>query len=74
MAELITLAGGITLVGLLGSGSMIAWPLGLCLFILVQSLYFFIIFEAGTRKTKETQGDPFDQAYGEAEKVMEGLQ
>ncbi len=74
MAELITLAGGITLVSLLGSGSMIAWPLGLCLFILVQSLYFFIISEDGTRKTKETREDPFDQAYGEAEKIMEGLQ
>ncbi len=74
LAELITLAGGITLVGLLGSHDTIAWPLGLCLFILVQSLYFFIISEVGGQKTKETNGDPFDQAYGEAEKVLEGLQ
>ncbi len=74
MAELITLAGGITLVGILGSNSMAAWPLGLCLFILVQSLYFFIISEDGTQKNHKTLTDPFEQACREAEKVMEGLQ
>lgn len=73
-AELVTLAGGITLVGLLGSNTILAWPLGLCLFILVQSLYFFIIAEYGGQKVDEARADPFEQACREAEKVMEGLQ
>ena len=69
-AELITVVGGITLVGTLGSNSTAAWPLGLCLFILVQALYFYIIPTDSNRKTKNASTDPFEQARHEAEKVL----
>ncbi|MBI5593853.1 MAG: hypothetical protein HY881_25650 [Deltaproteobacteria bacterium] len=72
-AELITLVGGITLVGTLGSGSMAAWPLGLCLFILVQALYFYIIPADIGGKIKTASLDPFEHARHEAEKVLAQL-
>jgi hypothetical protein len=72
IAELVTVAGGIALVGTLGSNSKAAWPLGLCLFILVQTLYFYIIptSTSSVQKTKNTSPDPFEQARHEAEKVL----
>ena len=71
-AELVTVAGGISLVGLLGSHSIGAWSLGLCLFILVQALYFFMVPEKISEQ-KTTAVDPFVRASQEAEKVMDGL-
>jgi len=73
IAELVTVAGGIALVGTLGSNSRAAWPLGLCLFILVQTLYFYIIPADSDRKTKAASPDPFEQARYEAEKVLTQL-
>jgi hypothetical protein len=70
IAELVTVGGGITLVGALSSNSTAAWPLGLCLFMLVQALYFYIIPTDGDRKTKTAPSDPFEQARHEAEKVL----
>jgi len=73
IAELITVVGGITLVGALGSGSRAAWPLGLCLFILVQALYFYIVEDGSDPKTDTASSDPFEQARHEAEKVLAQL-
>ena len=70
IAELVTVVGGIALVGTLGSSSRAAWPIGLCLFILVQTLYFYIIPADSDRKTKAASPDPFEQARHEAEKVL----
>ena len=66
-AELVTVVGGIALVGTLGSNSTAAWPLGLCLFILMQALYFYIIPTDSDRKIKNASRDPFEQARHEAE-------
>lgn len=73
IAEIVTLVGSITLVGILGSNSTLAWPLGLCLFILVQTLYFYIIAADSGRKTINASEDPFEQARHEAEKVLAQL-
>lgn len=70
IAETLTVAGGITLVGILGTGSAAAWPLGICLFILVQSLYFYIIPAGATPAPAGDSPDPFEQARHEAEKVL----
>lgn len=72
-AELVTVVVGITLVGTLGSNSMATWPLGLCLFILVQALYFYIIATDSDQKTKNAAQDTFDHARHEAEKVLAQL-
>jgi hypothetical protein len=69
-AELIIVVGGITLVSTLGSGSTAAWPVGLCLFILVQALYFYILPADSGGKTEPAPSDPFEQARHEAEKVL----
>jgi hypothetical protein len=73
IAELVTVVGGITLVGTLGSSSRAAWPLGLCLFILVQALYFYIIPANSDQKAQTASPDPFEQARHEAEKVLSQL-
>jgi hypothetical protein len=73
IAEVVTVAGGITLVGILGSNATAAWPLGLCLFILVQSLYFYIIPAVSSPETNNVSPDPFEQARHEAEKVLAQL-
>ena len=70
VAELVTVVGGIVLVGTIGSGSRAAWPLGLCLFILVQALYFYIIPSDSDRKIVNASPDPFELARREAEKVL----
>ncbi len=73
IAELVTVAGGIALVGTLGSHSRAAWPLGLGVFILVQALYFYIVPADSDRKAKTASPDPFEQARHEAEKVLTQL-
>jgi hypothetical protein len=72
-AELVTVGGGIFLVNLLISNSTGAWSLGLCLFLLVQSLYFFMIPGEESNKPGIAAGDPFVRASQAAEKVMDGL-
>lgn len=73
MAEVITVVGAAAMLLLIGSHSYAAWALNICLFFLVQSLYFFIVpahrrpFETGTPV------DPFEQAVTEAKKVLEGF-
>ena len=69
-AEPITIVGGIILVGLIGSDATCTWPIGLCLFILVQALYFFIVPMDRTQKIKGSFSDPFEQARYAAEKVL----
>ena len=70
IAELITVGGGITLVGSLGSHSTFTWPLGLCLFTLMQTLYFYIVPMESEQTVKNTCTDPFAQACHEAQKVL----
>jgi hypothetical protein len=65
--------GGIPLTGILGSNSTLAWPLGGCLFILAQTLYFYLIAADSGRKTINASKDPFEQARHETEKVLAQL-
>jgi hypothetical protein len=72
-AELITLLGGSALVMLFGGQTNLSWAIAICLFTLIQALYFFIV--PHNRKILEKTrgpGDPFDRAVEEARKVLEG--
>ncbi len=73
MAEVVTMVGGAGLLIMIGSHSYGAWALNICLFFLVQSLYFFIVPVASTDQNPSISGDPFEQAAEDAEKVLEGL-
>jgi hypothetical protein len=73
-AELVTVGGGIVLVGALSTNLTAAvWPLALCLFILIQALYFFIIPAVNGQAPENAFPDPFEQARHEAEKLLEKL-
>jgi hypothetical protein len=72
-AEVITVLGGCSLVMLFGGRTPLSWAIAVCLFSLVQTLYFFIVplhRTSGDKPHKET--DPFDRAVEEARKVLEG--
>ncbi len=73
MAEVVTMVGGAGLLLMIGSHSYGAWALNICLFFLVQSLYFFIVPVASTGQNTSISGDPFELAAEDAEKVLEGL-
>ena len=70
-AEIITAAGGAGLVALLAPGSTIAWAVGIWLFFLMQSLYFFLVPAAAPAAVRPA-ADPFVQAHREALRVLEG--
>lgn len=73
MAELTTVVGATVLLLLIGSNSYAAWALNICLFFLVQSLYFFIVPIRRKRLEARMTQDPFEQAVAEAKKVLEGI-
>lgn len=73
MAEVITVVGAAAILLLIGSQSYAAWALNICLFFLVQSLYFFIVPPHRRRFEARTPVDPFEQAVAEAKKVLEGF-
>ncbi len=79
-AEVLTLGGGAGLLLFFGGHSSVSWALTICLFFLIQSLYFFIvparrgivharrgISKAGSEK------DPFELAVEAANKVLDGI-
>lgn len=70
MAEGVTLGGGLVLVYLLMGTSLISWSLGLCLFGLIQSLYFFIVSDRSMEAVRPADVDPFEQALHEAERIL----
>jgi hypothetical protein len=73
-AEVITVLGGSALVMLFGGQTSLSWAIAVCLFTLVQAIYFFIVpHSAGAAKKKTATGDPFDRAVEEARKVLEGF-
>jgi hypothetical protein len=72
-AEVITVLGGCALVMLFGGHTVLSWAIAICLFSLIQALYFFIVPHHGTTDEKSrAAGDPFDRAVEEARKVLEG--
>jgi hypothetical protein len=70
MAELVTVVGGLLLVVFLTGASAASWSLGMCLFGLVQSLYFFMVSNAAMEETQHLPQDPFEHAFQEAEKIL----
>ncbi len=73
MAELVTMAGGAGLLLLIGSNGYGAWALNICLFFLVQSLYFFIVPPRSISSNASVATDPFEQAVEDARKLLEGF-
>ncbi len=71
MAEAVGIVGGCALVTALGGGSSAAWALNICLFFLVQSLYFFIVPNESAAYVEPSDGDPFERARQGAVKVLQ---
>lgn len=70
-AEVITVLGGCSLVMLFGGQTTLSWAIAVCLFSLVQALYFFIVPSHRTAAEKPgVKGDPFERAVEEAQKVL----
>lgn len=72
-AEVITVVGGSGLLLFFGADSSLAGALNICLFFLIQSLYFFIVPTKEHRFQQSKQRDPFEQAVEEAKKVLDGI-
>jgi hypothetical protein len=71
-AEVITVLGGCSLVMLFGGRTPLSWAIAVCLFSLVQALYFFIVPRGrAATEMRGADGDPFDRAVEEARKVLE---
>lgn len=72
-AEVLTLGGAVGLLLFLGGHSSVAWALTICLFFLIQSVYFFIVPTRRVVSKTRSEKDPFEQAVEEAKKVLDGL-
>ena len=73
VAEVVTVVGGASLLLLFGSLSSAAWALNICLFLLVQSLYFFIVPWNRYIPDSQVPADSFERAMEEAQKVLDGI-
>jgi hypothetical protein len=72
-AEVLTVLGGCSLVMLFGGRTPLSWAVAICLFSLVQALYFFMVpVQRNVDEKNKAGGDPFDRAVEEARKVLEG--
>ena len=67
------MAGAVLVLMFFGGHSPIAWALSICLFFLVQSLYFFIVSANLNPVGSQADRDPFEQAVEDARQVMNGL-
>jgi hypothetical protein len=73
LAEVITLGGTVGLLLFFGGHSLVSWALAVCLFFLIQSLYFFMVPVKGRPRQPKSEDDPFERAAEEAEKVLGGI-
>jgi len=73
LAEAVTVIGGVLLLALFGGQGTTAMALKLCLFLLVQSLYFFIVPSDTTASKRGAVQDPFEQAVKGLTRVIDGL-
>lgn len=71
VAETITVFGGAGLVAALNPGTAITWSLSIWLFVLIQSLYFFIIFSPSQLREKITCEDPFNSACRNVRRILD---
>ena len=72
-AETICVAGGTSLVALLGPDTTVTWAVSIWLFFLVQALYFFMVPSVNRPTPARTQPDPFEQAQREALRVLDDI-
>ncbi|MEJ2639793.1 MAG: hypothetical protein P8010_09475 [Desulfosarcinaceae bacterium] len=72
-AEVLTLGGTAGLLLFFGGHSPVAWALTICLFFLIQSLYFFIVPARRSASKPRSGKDPFEKAVEEATKVLDGI-
>lgn len=72
MAEGVTMAGSTAVLLFFGAHSAVALALNICLFFLIQSLYFFIVPACRQRPAPRNAKDPFELAVAEAQKVLDG--
>ena len=70
-AEIFTIAGGGGLVVLLNPRSELAWAISIWLFFLVQTLYFYIVPVTTSAAAVDTEVDPFNQAFREAQRTLD---
>lgn len=70
LAELITIGGGATLLGVLSPSGWLEWSLGIWLFGLVQCLYFYMVLPGGKSSHGKERPDPFDAARRELEQIL----
>ena len=71
IAETLTIAGGAGLAAALNPGTAVTWTLSIWLFILIQSLYFFIVPTPSTHSGKTPPEDPFEHACRNARRILE---
>jgi hypothetical protein len=72
-AEVLTLGGATGLLLFFGGHTEVAWALNICLFFMIQSIYFFIVpVQQSISKTGKSK-DPFETAVEAATKVLDGI-
>ena len=71
--EGLTITGAVLLLMFFGGHSTVAWALNICLFFLVQSLYFFFVPVKWACEQAQPAGDPFDRAVAGAQQLMDDL-
>ena len=72
IAETLTIGCGAGLVVVLNPGTTVTWSLSIWLFILIQSLYFFIVPAPFHQMRKTPPEDPFERASRNAKRILEG--
>ena len=72
-AEVITIVGSTAVLLFFGVYSSAGWALNICLFFLVQSLYFFMVPLRPNPLDDQVNEDPFDKAVAEANKIIDGI-
>jgi hypothetical protein len=73
LAEGATIAGAVLLLMFFGGHTPIAWAVSICLFYLVQSLFFFFVPVTGDSGTQGSDNDPFEQAAVDVQHLMDGF-
>ena len=69
-AEAALCLGGGALVAHFTPHSMITWAMAIWMFFLMQSLYFVFFRETAETQAHKVQLDPFEQARGQAERIL----
>ena len=72
IAETITICGGVGLVAALNPGTAVTWSLSIWLFVLIQSLYFFIVPSPVTVNAGIAAEDPFERACRKVKRILDG--